>query len=130
MGIHQALVAGINVDGHRVSLGVAHLERVSDPAGRSFQMKCFLEGIGKEERVIIGGDFNTTSVDMDRRWAIPLACLAVAFYPWRFRRPEPYEPLFERMKEHGFWIDGANVPAAPTFTFAGVVPPLWRPKLD
>jgi endonuclease/exonuclease/phosphatase family metal-dependent hydrolase len=130
VGIHQGLLASINVDGRRVSLGVVHLERVWDPAGRSLQMECFLSGIGNEEPVIIGGDFNTTTVDMDRRWGILRACVAMALRPRRFRRPEPHEPLFDRMKEHGFSIEGANVPGAPTFTFSRLVPPQWRPKLD
>ncbi len=32
-GIHQGLLASINVDGRQVTLGVVHLERVWDPAG-------------------------------------------------------------------------------------------------
>jgi endonuclease/exonuclease/phosphatase family metal-dependent hydrolase len=124
------LLASINVDGRRVSLGVVHLERVWDPQGRSLQMESFLRGIGNEEPVIIGGDFNTTTVDMDRRWGILRTCMAMTLRPQRFRRPEPHEPLFDRMKEHGFSIERANVFGEPTFTFSRLVPPQWRPKLD
>jgi endonuclease/exonuclease/phosphatase family metal-dependent hydrolase len=129
-GLHQGLLASINVNGRRVTMGVVHLERLWDPQGRGRQMEDFLSAIGNEAPVIIGGDFNTTTVDMDRRWQLLRACLAIAARPRRFRRPEPYEPLFDRIAAHGFSIDGANVLAVPTFTFSRLVPPRWRPKLD
>ena len=129
-GVHQGLLASINVNGRRVTMGVVHLERIWDPAGRGRQMEDFLSAIDNEAPVIIGGDLNTTTVDMDRRWQLSRACLAIAARSRRFRRPEPYEPLFDRIAAHGFSIDGANVAAVPTFTFSRLVPPRWRPKLD
>jgi endonuclease/exonuclease/phosphatase family metal-dependent hydrolase len=93
-------------------------------------MECFLSEIGNEAPVIIGGDFNTTTMDMDRRWAMLRAAVALALRPRRFREPQPHEPLFDRIKEHGFSIEGANVPAVPTFTITRLVPSRWRPKLD
>jgi endonuclease/exonuclease/phosphatase family metal-dependent hydrolase len=129
-GVHQGLLASINLDGRRVTLGVVHLERFWDPEGRSLQAETFLSGIGDTKPAIIGGDFNTTTVDMDRRWGLLRACVAMAFRPRRFRRPEPYEPLFDRIRAHGFSIDRANVPGMPSFTFSRLVPPRWRPKLD
>jgi hypothetical protein len=130
IGIHQALVATIVHAGRRFRLGVVHLERLWNPEGRARQMEDFLAAIGRDLPAIIGGDLNTTTIDMDRRLELPRACLAVALRPWRFRRPERHEPLFEKIREHGFSIEGANVPGAPTFTMSGLVPRLWRPKLD
>lgn len=130
VGTHQALLAGIEIDNRRVTLGVAHLERRWSPEGRARQMEDFLSAIGKAAPVIIGGDFNTTTMDMDRRWALARACAAIASRPGQFREPRPHEPLFARIGEHGFSIDGANVPGVPTFTFSRLVPPRWRPKLD
>ncbi|HVA41390.1 MAG TPA: endonuclease/exonuclease/phosphatase family protein [Candidatus Binataceae bacterium] len=129
-GVHQGLLASISVNGRRVTVGVVHLERLWDPEGRGRQMEDFLSSIGHDAPVIVGGDLNTTTVDMDRRWQLLRACLAIAVRPRRFRRPEPYEPLFDRIKAHGFSIEGANVPAVPTFTMSGLIPPRWRPKLD
>jgi len=129
-GMNQGLLASINVGGRRVTVGVAHLERLWDPQGRSLQMECFLSGIGNEAPVIIGGDFNTTTMNMDRRWALLRAAAAIVLRPSRFREPQPHEPLFDRIKEHGFSIEAANVPAVPTFTISRLVPPRWRPKLD
>ncbi len=130
VGAHQGLLASINVGGRRVTMGVAHLERRWDPEGRGRQMEDFLSAIGNETPVIIGGDLNTTTMDMDRRWSLLRAVAAIALRPRRFREPQPYEPLFERISAHRFSIEGANVPAVPTFTFSRLVPPLWRPKLD
>jgi len=130
IGVHQGLLASVNACSRRITIGVAHLERLWDPEGRARQMEDFLSAIGNEAPVIVGADLNTTTVDMDRGWQLLRACLAIAARPRRFRRPEPYEPLFDRIRAHGFSIEGANVPAAPTFTMSGLIPPLWRPKLD
>jgi endonuclease/exonuclease/phosphatase family metal-dependent hydrolase len=129
-GVNQGLLASINVAGRRVTIGVAHLERVWDPEGRALQMECLLSEIGREAPAIVGGDFNTTTMDMDRRWAMLRAAAAIGLRPRRFREPQPHEPLFDRIKEHGFSIEGANVPAVPTFTISRLVPKRWRPKLD
>jgi len=130
IGVHQGLLATINVGGRRVTMGVVHLERLWDPEGRARQMEDFLNTIGREQPTIIGGDLNTTTMDMDQPWAMLRACAAIVSRPRRFREPQPYEPLFDRIKEHGFSLEGANVPSVPTFTFSRLVPPLWRPKLD
>ncbi|HVB82060.1 MAG TPA: endonuclease/exonuclease/phosphatase family protein [Candidatus Binataceae bacterium] len=129
-GVHQGLLASINVDGRRVTMGVAHLERLWDPAGRGRQMEDLLSSIGNEAPAIIGGDLNTTTMDMDRRWALVRAAAAIVAHPRRFREPQPHEPLFDRIREHGFSIEGANLARVPTFTVSRLVPPRWRPKLD
>jgi hypothetical protein len=69
-------------------------------------------------------------MDMERRWSLWCAAAKIVASPRRFREPQPYEPLFDRMKEHGLSIEGANVPHAPTFTLSRAVPMRWRPKLD
>ena len=130
VGSHQAVLASIKFDSRRVTMGVAHLERRWDPEGRGQQMDDFLSAIGNEAPVIIGGDLNTTTIDMDRRCELLRAAAAIVLHPRRFREPRSHEPLFERIKEHGFSIEEANVPGVPTFTVSRLVPPLWRPKLD
>jgi endonuclease/exonuclease/phosphatase family metal-dependent hydrolase len=130
IGVHEGLLATINLGARCLTIGVVHLERLWDPEGRAQQMEDYLSAIGREAPAIIGGDFNTTTVDMDRRWQLLRACGAIALQPGRFHRPERHEPLFNRIEAHGFSIKGANVPSAPTFTFTRLIPPLWRPKLD
>ncbi len=129
-GVHQALLARINLNGRRVTMGVAHLERLWDPEGRGRQMEDFLSAIGNEAPVVIGGDFNTTTMDMDRRWAMLRAAVAILARPGRFRAPQRHEPLFDRIREHGFSMEETNVHRRPTFTFSRLVPPRCRPKLD
>jgi endonuclease/exonuclease/phosphatase family metal-dependent hydrolase len=129
-GIHQGLIANISVNGRRITVAAVHLERLWDPEGRARQMEDLLRAVGNETPVIIGGDLNTTTTNMDRRLGIVRACLAIAARPRRFRNPEKHEPLFERLAAHDFSIEGANLPGVPTFTFSRVVPPAWRPKLD
>jgi hypothetical protein len=130
IGVHQGLIATVAHGGRRFRIGVVHLERLWDPAGRARQIEDFLAALGSDLPAIIGGDLNTTTLDMDRRFELPRACLALALRPRRFRHPERHEPLFERIRAHGFSIEGANVRGAPTFTMSGIIPRPWRPKLD
>ena len=111
VGAHQGVLASIGADGRRVTIGVVHLERRWDPEGRGRQMEDFLRAIGDAAPVIIGGDLNTTTMDMDRPWSLLETLAEIVSHPKRFREPQPYEPLFERLREHGLSIEGANVPA-------------------
>ncbi len=129
-GVPQVLLARVNVGGRRVWIGVIHLDRLCGPVWRALQMERFLAELETEVPTILGGDLNTTTVDMDKPWALARAVATVAIRPRRFREPQAWEPLFERLRECGFTVDDANVPRAPTFTFSRWVPPLWRPKLD
>jgi endonuclease/exonuclease/phosphatase family metal-dependent hydrolase len=130
IGVPTGLIAKVVVNGRVMSIGVAHLNSRWDPAGRDFQMREFLATFPPDGPAIIGGDLNTTTVDMREN----VAMLAVARHllrnPRRFRAPEPWEPLFERLAEANFTVDGANAPGKPTFTFSRAIPPLIRPKLD
>jgi endonuclease/exonuclease/phosphatase family metal-dependent hydrolase len=129
-GVPQGLLARVNVGGRRVTMGVIHLERMCGPIWRALQMERFLGALGPETPTILGGDLNTTTVDMDIPWSLARAAAAVALHPRRFRDPQAWEPLFDRLRESEFYVDEANVPRASTFTFSRFVPPLWRPKLD
>ena len=80
--------------------------------------------------VILGGDFNTTTTDLYAPWGMAMVAVQMATRPWRFRYPEPYEPLFAELARGGFKVRGANVPGKPTFTFSRAIPPALRPKLD
>lgn len=129
-GAPAGLAARIREEGRELTLAVVHLERRWNPAGRALQMERFLDALGADNPAILGGDFNTTTIDMGMRWALARAAAAMLLHPRRFRAPRPYEPLFERLGARGFAIDAANVAHAPTFTPSRLVPPLWRPKLD
>lgn len=124
------LAAEIRLRGERVVLALAHLESHTDPGGRERQMRALLSGLPPDGRAILAGDLNTTTTLLGYRSA-PLQVLRLMVVePLRFRDPQHYEPLFQRLREAGFATAGANVPLKPTFTFTRLIPPLMRPKLD
>jgi endonuclease/exonuclease/phosphatase family metal-dependent hydrolase len=124
------LIASTTIDGGAITIGVVHLDRASSPQFRARQMAQFLAAMPSHGPAVIGGDFNSTTVD----WTNPHAMLKVAalmvLRPRRFRDPVRYEPLFERLRDAGFKIEGVNLPLKPTFTFNRIIPPMFRPKLD
>ncbi|MGH7932693.1 MAG: endonuclease/exonuclease/phosphatase family protein [Candidatus Binataceae bacterium] len=117
-------------NGRRITIGVAHLNSRWNPEGRARQMAHYLAAIPDAAAVLIGGDFNTTTVDLRDRRALLHTARRMIMNPRRFHHPESYEPLFEHLSEAGFEIDGANALGRPTFTFARALPPWLRPKLD
>lgn len=116
--------------GRRILIGVAHLNSRWNPAGRDYQMQQYLAELPREVPAIIGGDFNTTTLDLGTRTSVLNVAARMAMSPGRFRNPESYEPLFERLRDCGFEIRGANAPGKPTFTYSRIIPPFTRPKLD
>jgi hypothetical protein len=93
-------------------------------------MKQFLEGFPAGAAAIIGGDFNTTTVDLGSRAALIKASALSLLQRHRFRNPQKWEPLFERLRAAGFKIGGANASGKATFTPSRLIPPIVRPKLD
>jgi endonuclease/exonuclease/phosphatase family metal-dependent hydrolase len=124
------LAALINVNGRIIAVGMAHLNSRGDPPGRESQIQRYLSGFPSGIPAIFGGDLNTTTVDLRDRRAFRIAALKFLREPARLRHPQRWEPLFERLNEAGFSIDGANQPGKPTFTFSRAIPPFMRPKLD
>jgi hypothetical protein len=125
-----ALTGTIIVNGRPIVLGVAHLNSRWDPVGRELQMEQFLRQMPPAGPAIIGGDFNTTTVALSSPASFIKVMGLIALLPSRFRHPEKWEPLFDRLREAGFDTTGANVSGAPTFTPSRLMPPLIRPKLD
>jgi endonuclease/exonuclease/phosphatase family metal-dependent hydrolase len=129
VGEPHGLAVRIEANGRLLTIGMAHLNSRTLPAGRERQMVRFLAGLPPGP-AIIGGDFNTTTMELAGARDAIKAMLLLTLIPWRFRRPEAYEPLFARLAEANFRIEGANAIGRPTFTFSGVVPRWMRPKLD
>jgi endonuclease/exonuclease/phosphatase family metal-dependent hydrolase len=136
IGQPRALIATAVFGGRQVTIAVAHLHSRWNPAGRALQMATLLEHLApagaadQASSTILGGDFNTTTIELDTPYEIAMVAVRMATRPWRFRYPEGYEPLFEHLAWGGFEIRGANVPGKPTFTFTRAIPPALRPKLD
>ncbi|MFZ0889245.1 MAG: endonuclease/exonuclease/phosphatase family protein, partial [Candidatus Binataceae bacterium] len=129
-GMPVGFIATAILDGHPVTLGVAHLERWGGPQFRAEQLGKFLKVFPAHGPAIIGGDFNTATTEVVGGRDIVRVMGLMLAGPRRFRDPVPYEPLFGLLREAGFEIDGANLPLAPTFTFTRLIPRLLRPKLD
>jgi len=130
IGARTALIAAINLGRTRVTLGVAHLERLTSPAGRAIQMAALIAAIPTHGPAVIGGDFNTTGADLSRPRELARLALRLLREPRWLQRPESHEPLFEQLIRVGFTFEGANLPLAPTFAPAAPVPRFIRPKLD
>lgn len=130
VGRPVGIAASVVVRGRAITVGVAHLDRRCDPAFRERQLMEYLTAFPSGGPAVLGGDFNTTTIDMRNAWGILNVPRLMMVEPRRFRHPVPHEPLFERLRDAGFEIGGANLPLAPTFTFTSLIPPFIRPKLD
>ncbi len=130
VGAPAALTATLKVGDERLRVCVAHLDSRCAPAGRALQMKVLTAHLPGEGRAIIGGDLNTTTTELCTVKGVLKLPVQMLLHPRRFRSPEPYEPLFERLREAGFQLRGANAPMRPTFTFSRLIPPMVRPRLD
>ena len=123
------IVASIVIGGRKIKVGVVHLSRSGSPQFRARQMDEYLAGVPGDGPVVVGGDFNTTTIAWNS-FALARVAALMMLRPRRFRDPARYEPLLGRLGDAGFAIDGANVALRPTFTFTRVIPPVLRPKLD
>ncbi len=93
-------------------------------------MEQLLSAFPSDGPAVIGGDFNTTTIEWPRSLALVKVAALMMMNPRRFRDPVGREPLFDRLRGAGFRIDGVNLPLRPTFTFTRFIPPMFRPKLD
>lgn len=129
-GLPTGLVTRVNFGGRELTVGVAHLHSRCTPAERARQMATYLESFPTTGRAVFGGDLNTTTVEL-ASWAhLRATAREMITNPDRFRAPQAYEPLFDRLREHRLEIEDVNVANRPTFTFSGLIPRSMRPKLD
>ena len=129
-GAPAGLAAKVLVNRRPLGLGIAHLNSRWNPSGRELQIRQYLDGFPAGGAAILGGDFNTTTVELSSPASFIKVLALSLLQPHRFRNPQRWEPLFERLREAGFDTAGANVNGAPTFTPTRLVPPIVRPKLD
>jgi endonuclease/exonuclease/phosphatase family metal-dependent hydrolase len=124
------MVTSVKLKGERVTIGMAHLHSRCAPAKREHQMATYLASFPPSGRAIFAGDLNTTTMELASIGSIAKLAVAMLTNSRRFRAPQRHEPLFERLREAGLEIDGANVPNRATFTFSKMIPLIFRPKLD
>jgi hypothetical protein len=124
------LAARVTVNRRPILLGTAHLNSRWNPGGRELQMRQFLGGVPAGAAAIIGGDFNTTTVELSSPISFLKVIAVSLLQPNRLRNPQRWEPLFQHLREAGFESIGANVAGKGTFNPNRVIPPIFRPKLD
>jgi hypothetical protein len=129
IGGPAGLVVRTHVRGKAINVSVVHLNSRWDPAGRDRQMREYLGGL-RNGPSIIGGDLNTTTVELYPRVVFLKSMLRLLMEPRRLSDPRKWETLLTRMEEAGFHIDGANAPGKRTFTYSRIVPRFMRPNLD
>jgi hypothetical protein len=130
IGNQAAIVAKIRVRGTPIWICVAHLDSRAHPAGRELQMASILEIFPPGGPAVLGGDLNTTTVELIDPASVRVVLRDMLLNSRRFRDPRAYEPLLGRLEDAGFTTRGVNVEGRATFTFARIVPPWMRPKLD
>ena len=128
IGSTIALLAWVKIDGERVLMANVHLESHETPASRGEDMLnllAMIETLAPKGRVILGGDFNTSTGSHGERHGDPAGWAArLAAEPLRLLRPQPYEPLFAAAAALGYEWQSCNLPDQPTTRYpAGSVRP-------
>jgi endonuclease/exonuclease/phosphatase family metal-dependent hydrolase len=130
VGTPTGLIASVKFGDDALTVGVAHLHSRCTPDERARQMAEYLENFPASGPAIFGGDLNTTTTEIVGMRGMVRTARQMIVNPARFHSPEPHEPLFARIRERGLVLEGANVANRPTFTWSGLIPRAWRPKLD
>jgi endonuclease/exonuclease/phosphatase family metal-dependent hydrolase len=115
IGGRMAIGAQIEFAGRRVTFVSVHLESHSNPDQRLKQTCHLLDMIEHYDAgapLLIGGDFNTSTIDRTRDRDQEFQELAAD--PTRLLDVAPYEPLFRELANHGFDWHASNVPGKPT----------------
>jgi len=112
VGGRMAIGAQIRIDGKPVTLVSVHLESNSDPAGRAVQVIRLLDALKRYDPVaptLIGGDFNTSTIDRRRGRDEEFRRAEFAAEPRRLIDVEAHEPLFAAMERYGFDWHACNL---------------------
>lgn len=118
IGGRIALLASVRIGAEPVLLVNVHLESHETPQSRARDMQTLLdliESLAPRGRVVIGGDFNTSTGSHAERHADPAIWTArLASAPARLLHPEPHEPLFAAAAAMGYDWQDCNLIGQPT----------------
>jgi endonuclease/exonuclease/phosphatase family metal-dependent hydrolase len=117
VGGRIAVMAEIEVGGTAVLLVSVHYESHTDPADRLAQTRLLLEAIDHHAPgapVLIGGDFNTNTLNRADHERPALIRAALNDDPRRLDLPMAYEPMFEELRGWGYDWENCNVMGART----------------
>lgn len=111
VGGRIAVLAEVEVGGRSVLLASAHYESHTGPADRLLQTCTMLDAIDAHSPglpVLIGGDFNTNTFELEDKPSRDAAD------PRRLVDPVPYEPMFAELGSRGYDWRACTVPLAAT----------------
>lgn len=110
LGGRIAISGEISTASGPVSCVVTHLENNTSPQVRERAINALLSWhTASEQACVLGGDFNTSTIDPTTTSdPYRLRNSLIEANPNRFRQPEAYEPLFERLADADFHWGTAN----------------------
>jgi endonuclease/exonuclease/phosphatase family metal-dependent hydrolase len=117
VGGRIAVMAEMIVGGQPLLLVSVHYESHTGPEDRLTQTRLLLQEIDQHapgQPVLIGGDFNTNTMDRSERERPALIKAALASDPRRLELPMIYEPMFEELRTWGYRWEECNLMGAGT----------------
>lgn len=127
LGKKRAVIAELETASGPIVVAQAHLDSNASSRQRAHQLAALLAGAKQLDvpRMLVGGDFNTTTYDLESKWRMVKDILhklvvtgfdgTVANYMTPDRRYEL--PLFAAIRDAGFSIDGWNDRDAPSMSY-------------
>jgi endonuclease/exonuclease/phosphatase family metal-dependent hydrolase len=117
VGGRIALLATLRIADTPVALVSTHLESHAGPALRDAQTAALLAALdvyAPGAPALVGGDFNTHSLELAELEDRGALLRALRAEPRRFANPVPHEPLFARLERAGFDRLACNLTEEPT----------------
>lgn len=117
VGGRIAVLASLEVAGEPVLLVSVHYESHTGPGDRLAQTRVLLDAIDRHfpgRPVLIGGDFNTNTMERAEHEQPGAIHAALAADPDRLVRPMRYEPMFVELARRGYDWESCNVIGAVT----------------
>ena len=117
VGGRIAIMAELVIGGKPVLLVSVHYESHSGPPDRLAQTRLLLDGIDRHnpgQPVLIGGDFNTNTLERGDHESPERVQAALRDDPLRLDLPMAYEPMFHELHSRGYDWENCNLMGAPT----------------
>lgn len=117
IGGRIAVLAGVELDGVRVTVVAPHIESHTTPQHRGEQMSTLLDCIdayAPDAPVVIGGDLNTNTLGGPGYGRVAERARLVQEAPDRLCDPVPHEPMFAIARARGYDWTACNLAGAAT----------------
>jgi endonuclease/exonuclease/phosphatase family metal-dependent hydrolase len=117
VGGRIAIMAELEIGGKPVLLVSVHYESHTGPDDRLAQTRLLLDNIDRfspGQPVLIGGDFNTNTLDRSNHERLAIVLDALRNDPLRLDLPMAYEPMFQELRGRGYDWENCNLMGAYT----------------